>query len=141
MILRRKKLSRELRPGLYQALAVFFVVLYLLAAFRGLVPGLCLNLRPAETASTVVCMESASPSCCTVGDTADEGAPDSTPAAPKRCPMCRLALALTEVPTYVHFEPLSGVRFAPPFPAPVAVIPQWTERHLFVRGPPALFHA
>lgn len=141
MILRRKKLSRELRPGLYQALAVFFVVLYLLSAFRGLVPGLCLNLRPADTASADARIQSASASCCTVRDTAEEGAPEPAPAAPKRCPMCRLALGLTEVPTYVHFEPLSGLRFAPPFPAPDVVIPQWTERHLFVRGPPALFHA
>jgi len=140
MILWRRQLNRDRHPGLYQALAVFFAALYVLAAFRGLVPGLCLNLGAAETAGAGAHVQSISASCCTVRDSSEEGAPDSTPAAPKRCPMCRLALGLTEVPTYVHFEPLPGLRFPHPFPAPDAVIPQLAERHVSVRGPPTFFH-
>lgn len=129
--------SKQQHPRLYQALALLFVVLYLLASVRGLVPGLCLNLRPFDAQASEACMEEDAGSCCSAKNRAAEGAPDSTPAAPKNCPFCRLVHGLTETLVYVHFEPLSAAPEHIAFSAPAGATPQEVEHSFSGRGPPA----
>ncbi len=120
-------------------MAAFFVVLYLLASVRGLVPGLCLNLRAPEDAAAhegEVCVLSDTASCCASVEAGEEEGPDSTPAAPKSCPMCRLALGLTEPPDYIHFEPLTPLVFRPAFGAPLEAATQQIDSARSGRGPP-----
>lgn len=125
------------RPLLQRAVAVCFVVLYLLAAMRGLAPGLCLNLRTPERLETGVVREAptrmAAISCCVVGD---GGAGDPAPAAPERCPFCRLALGLTEPPDFVYFVPVPDAGFPAHFLPPATWIPRDRDPAHTDRGPP-----
>ena len=121
---------RALRSG-----AIFFVLLYLLAAVRGLVPGLCLNLRAAEFYTGETCIESAPSACCSALSE-EEGGPGSAPAAPERCPFCRLALGLTESPQFVHFDPLPAPRHNVAFPPAADAAPRDAGHACSGRAPP-----
>ena len=128
------------RPRLYRGLACFFVVLYVLASIRGLVPGLCLNLRAGESYQALLaesdCEIAESGSCCATVVQDERGGRDSQPAAPKPCPFCQLAYGLTETPEYFHFEPLASPRFHPAF-APVAHgVTRYIDTARSERGPP-----
>ena len=135
--------SRELRarPRRLQVLALFFVVLYILASVRGLVPGLCLNLvAPDALASYIAesdCVQTDAGSCCAKVESDETGSPDGTPKAPKRCPFCRLALGLSETPIYVHFEALATSAFRPHYAAPTSEVPTRFDVTVSGRAPPA----
>lgn len=130
---------RTTRPRLHQASSALFIVLYVMASLRGLVPGLCLNLTaPSELVATVqgtACIEAISSSCCIALDENESG-PGSTPEAPKRCPFCRLALGLTETPEFVYFQPLITSGYRPFFAYPVDGTPSPIDRSCAGRGPP-----
>lgn len=128
-----RKRSRALRSG-----AIFFVLLYLLAAVRGLVPGLCLNLRAAEFYAGETCIESAPSACCSALSE-EEGGPGSAPAAPERCPFCRLALGLTESPCFVHFDPLAAPLHDAAFPPYADAAPRAAGHACSGRAPPVPF--
>jgi hypothetical protein len=132
--------SFRARPRLFQALAVFFVLLYALSSVRGYVPGLCLNLRaPDMVATASECSVQPVSACCAARE-GREGGSGSVPAAPKNCPFCHLAHGLSEPPLYVHFEPLPAIHFQPEYLGPASVIPQALEDACSGRGPPRLFH-
>ena len=130
---------RATRPRLHQVLSGLFIVLYVMASLRGLVPGLCLNLTaPSELVTNLqgtACIEAASGSCCMALDENESG-PGSTPETPKRCPFCRLALGLTETPEFVYFQPLTTSGFRPIFAYPVDGKPSPIDRSCAGRGPP-----
>ncbi|MCF6286143.1 MAG: hypothetical protein L3K26_13270 [Candidatus Hydrogenedentes bacterium] len=134
--------SQSARPRLFQALAVFFVVLYALSAVRGLVPGLCLNLTAAEGGATgfgnLPAIQVGAATCCTTLRKAEEGDGNSQPFAPKRCPFCRLAFGMTETPVFVYFEPLAPTGFRPGFAPPAEGVTQRIDRAQAGRGPPQI---
>jgi hypothetical protein len=142
MILCATSESRTARPRLLQALAVFFVVLYVLSAVRGLVPGLCLNLTAPEDGNTAFsntpAIQVGTATCCTTLRKAEEGDGDSKPTAPKRCPFCRLAFGMTEAPVFVYFETLVPTGFRPDFAPPAEGVTQRIDRTQAGRGPPQI---
>lgn len=127
------------RPWQLRALAALFVVLYVLSAVRGLVPGLCLNLRAAESYAAVfdtgACTLERAESCC-ASVSGDKGAADSTPKSPERCPFCRLALGLTETPQFVYFTPLAAEAFQPFIAPPSRAATKPVNRLRAGRSPP-----
>ena len=132
------------RPWPIRALAVAFVVLYLLTAVRGLVPGLCMNLQPfaaAKTGDAAACTIESGGSCCSKTIKQDESNDTPDPRAPKRCPFCRLAHALTESPDYVYFTPLAEAPERPIFAAPAVGVSKPVDRRRAGRGPPQPVHS